>query len=288
MMITPLQSLMEGRPRDIVSLVNTARELCQEIALCGLSRSGFFDVAAFQGGTCLRIFHGLDRFSEDLDFCVTNPGSAFDIRKYVPYIETEFGSYGLEVIPEIREVEGGNITGCMLKGKLRDILKQFGVIDDEMKLIHPDTLLRIKMDVDTDTPEGFRLEHVYKGVPFCYSATLMDISTLFAGKTSATICRHWGKRFKGRDLFDFEWYVSNSIPLNKSFLKSNLIREGRLAETDELDYATLQHILHERFEEIDYDSAREDVRSFVYSQNNDINLWNADYFIKLSAGIKMV
>lgn len=278
---------MEGRPRDTVSLINAAREISQEIALCGLSRGGFFDVAAFQGGTCLRIFHGLDRFSEDLDFGLTDPGTSFDIRKYAPYIENEFGSHGLDVHPMIREVEGGNITGCMMKGNLRDILRQFGASDDEMRLIHPDTLLRIKMDVDTDTPDGFQVEHVYKGVPFCYPATLMNIHTLFASKTSATICRHWGKRFKGRDLFDFEWYVNNGISLNKEFLKSNLVRDGRLSESEELDYDTLQRILRDRFEEIDYDSAREDVRSFVLSGSRDFDRWNADHFIELGSRIKM-
>lgn len=287
-MITPLKSLMEGKPRDTVSLINTVREISQEIVLCGLSRGGFFDVAAFQGGTCLRIFHGLDRFSEDLDFGLTKPDASFDMRKYIPFIENEFGSHGLDVHPVIREVEGGNITGCMMKGNLRDILRQFGVTEEEMKLIHPDTLLRIKMDVDTDTPDGFRVEHVYKGVPFCYPATLMDMPTLFAGKTSATICRHWGKRFKGRDLFDFEWYVNHGISLNKEFLRSNLIRDGRLAEDEELDDATLQRILHDRFEEINYDSAREDVKSFVLSGSTDFDRWNSDHFIELGSRIKMI
>ena len=47
---------------------NALREIAQEIALCGLARTNFFKHTSFIGGSCLRIVHGLRRFSEDLDF----------------------------------------------------------------------------------------------------------------------------------------------------------------------------------------------------------------------------
>lgn len=40
---------------------NAEQEVCQKITLAGLRRGGFFEHAAFYGGTCLRLFHNLPR-----------------------------------------------------------------------------------------------------------------------------------------------------------------------------------------------------------------------------------
>ncbi len=61
---------------------NVMKEVVQEIVLCGLSRIGFFSEAAFYGGTALRIFYGLDRFSEDLDFSLIQTNTNFTFNKY--------------------------------------------------------------------------------------------------------------------------------------------------------------------------------------------------------------
>ena len=63
-----VQSLHPQTPQEVT---NAKHEVMQQIALAGLWRGGFFDHAAFYGGTCLRIFHGLRRFSEDMDFTQT-------------------------------------------------------------------------------------------------------------------------------------------------------------------------------------------------------------------------
>ncbi|NTW70474.1 MAG: transposase [Chlorobiaceae bacterium] len=61
------------------------KEILQEVSLYGLWRADFFEVAAFQGVTCLRILHGLPRFSEDLDFILRTPDKKF---RWNPYFET--------------------------------------------------------------------------------------------------------------------------------------------------------------------------------------------------------
>ena len=58
--------------------INALKEIIQEIILSGLARGNFFDEAAFYGGTALRIFYKLDRFSEDLDFALIYPNKNFD------------------------------------------------------------------------------------------------------------------------------------------------------------------------------------------------------------------
>jgi predicted nucleotidyltransferase component of viral defense system len=77
---------------------NAIKEIMQEIVLCGLSRAGFFKEAAFYGGTALRIFYGLDRFSEDLDFSLMKENTEFDLQSYFPALEKEVKSFGLNMV----------------------------------------------------------------------------------------------------------------------------------------------------------------------------------------------
>ena len=72
------QMLRQHETETLTDKKNGIKEVVQEIVLCGLSRAGFFKEAAFYGGTALRIFHGLDRFSEDLDFSLMAPNPGFD------------------------------------------------------------------------------------------------------------------------------------------------------------------------------------------------------------------
>ena len=83
--------------RDLYDRKNAMKEIMQEIVLCGLSRANFFQEAAFYGGTALRIFYGLDRFSEDLDFSLKTEDDAFDLALYFPALEKEVRSFGLNL-----------------------------------------------------------------------------------------------------------------------------------------------------------------------------------------------
>ena len=98
-MHSSIESMLDKyKPKNIVDHKNALKEIVQEIALLGLFRSGFFNRAAFYGGTALRIFYGLDRFSEDLDFSLLSPTSNFDLSNYSKYIQDELGAYGFEMI----------------------------------------------------------------------------------------------------------------------------------------------------------------------------------------------
>lgn len=76
---------------------NAIFEVNQQMILAGLYAGGFFESAAFYGGTCLRIFHGLQRFSEDMDFSLLTQDDKFDFTKYFPAIIDAFAMVGREV-----------------------------------------------------------------------------------------------------------------------------------------------------------------------------------------------
>lgn len=284
-MNTVLSSLIREWPSELLPASNKIREICQEIALSGLSRSNFFDNMAFHGGTSLRVFYGLERFSEDLDFCqITN--SLPDPEIVANFIEKEFESLGLEFNVNIRPRDSSNINIFYIKGNKRDAMKAFGSPEDMLNLVNPDAVIKIKMDMDTKTPEGFRLTHEYKTTPFNYSVTILDRPSLFAAKTSAVLCRHWKNRTKGRDLFDFEWYINNNTPLNTVYLINNLLREGKI-ESPDSSKDELLTIMKERFDSIDYDSALLDLYPYI-DLDKMPNNWSPDHFIDLTKKIVFI
>ena len=101
--------------------INAMKEIIQEIVICGLSRGGFFNEAAFYGGTALRIFYGLNRFSEDLDFALLEPNKNFDLSKYFSFVEKEVLAYGLNLKIETKEkTKDSNILSAFLKGDTKE------------------------------------------------------------------------------------------------------------------------------------------------------------------------
>ena len=114
------------KPQNNEERENAIKEIMQEIVLAGLSRGGFFDKAAFYGGTCLRIFHGLNRFSEDLDFALLEKNPNFQLEAYFPALEKEFQSYGIDIIIESKNKDEKNaIQSAFLKGNTLMLMMSF-------------------------------------------------------------------------------------------------------------------------------------------------------------------
>lgn len=268
--------------RDENTIVNNIRELVQEAILCGLGRGRFFDVAAFHGGTSLRIFHGLGRFSEDLDFCLLNPSKELELDRYRTYVEHELQALGLDMEVITQSNDGPRpISGGKVKGNMRDIMRVCGFEEETVHRMNPGTKLYIKFDIDTDTPQGFGIEHVYRTYPFCYPATLLDLPSLFAGKVGAVLTRQYHNRVKGRDLYDFQWYIENGARLNIDYLRSNLLRSDFISRNDPFDRDAIIRMLRERFETLDFQSAIDDVSRFV-KDDSQLHDWTPEYFIGLS------
>ena len=135
--------------------VNALKEVIQEIVLSGLARGNFFEDAAFYGGTALRIFYNLDRFSEDLDFALLNKNINFDLSEYFNYIEKELNAYGLNLEIKTKEKSAhSNITSAFLKGDtIKQILKFFPK-EENTKYNSLLKDIKIKFEVDINPPMG--------------------------------------------------------------------------------------------------------------------------------------
>mgnify|MGYP004595119499 CR=1 FL=1 len=268
--------------------INALKEVIQEIVLSGLSRGGFFEKAAFYGGTALRIFYNLDRFSEDLDFALLSPDANFDLSKYFNYIEEELKAYGLNMSVSSKEKsKETSITSAFIKGDtLEHVLKFFPneenyTYDSILKMI------KIKFEVDINAPFGATYEEKIKLLPFTHQILLYDKSSLFAGKVHAILCRNWKTRTKGRDLYDYVFFLANDIRVNFELLKNKLIASGVIKKGEKFDIDALRGMLTNKFKDINYAEAKNDVLPFIKDAYK-LDSWNEDFFIKLTQNLNFM
>ena len=249
---------------------NALHEVMQQIALAGLYRGGFFDHAAFYGGTCLRIFHQLPRFSEDMDFSLLQPNKEFMLEDYFKPIINEFSALGREVVinKKVKKNES-NIESAFLKDDTAIYNLQF----------RTERTVRIKLELDTDPPLGFSTESKLLLLPYSFMTRCYTLPSLYAGKMHALLFRKWSNRVKGRDWYDFEWYVKNNIALDFTHFCKRVMQFESLKE-EYLSHESFKELLKEKIIKTNMDMIRSDVKPFLKDPEG-INIWSANYFLQL-------
>lgn len=246
----------------------------QKIALAGLTRAGFFNHAAFYGGTCLRLLHGLTRYSEDMDFSLTEKNPNIHLENYFPAIIEEFKLVGLDV--ELTKKEK-KIFGRVESAFLKEDTEAYDITFQTRKM------MKVKIELDTDPPLSFETEQKLLTEPYPFYVTSMSLPCLFAGKIHALVYRAWQRRVKGRDWYDFEWYVRKNIPLSFTHLRE------RIHEfTGEwLDQAAFMQQLNDKLANTSIDMVKKDVMPFIYGRSpRELDFWSNEYFLELSSRIK--
>jgi predicted nucleotidyltransferase component of viral defense system len=250
------------------------REIIQEVILASLGKFGFFKMATFQGGTCLRIFYGLNRFSEDLDFTLIEPNQEFEWSKYLEQVVKDVAVFGYKMEITDRHASESTVKLGFLKDYAIGKILQLQYAGNTSIL----GKIKIKLEIDTKPPLGGLNEMKYLDFPYVSQVTVQKPSTLFAGKLHALLCRTY---VKGRDWYDFIWCTARKTEVNYHYLTQALRQPGPWKKIDiPIDRTWLHDALHQKIESIDWDTAKKDVRRFIpiYEQSA-LDLWNADLFI---------
>jgi len=248
------------------------REILQEVALYLLWRAGLFKVAAFQGGTSLRILHRLPRFSEDLDFILKGPDPAFEWTPYRDKLTDGLAEFGLhsEVLDKSRMEQ--NIRKAPLKDNS---------IGNQLNLSFyqggSDRRLTIKLEIDVNPPSGSGFDYSYLDFPLDYEICHQDLSSNFSLKIHALLCRSY---LKGRDWYDFNWYIKQGVTPNLPLLQNALTQYGPWENrTLSVDINWLKAALLEKIEAIDWSDARRDVERFLKPvEKQSLELWSNRFF----------
>lgn len=269
------------RPQTPMDYQNATREIVQEIALLGLWRGGFFEHAAFYGGTALRIFHGLRRFSEDLDFTLLQPDSQIRLENFLSGVAMELESWGFSFEAETKSSGGkSGIESAFLKGNTQVNFLHIGAPQDLTRKLPRQQKLQIKLEMDLEPPPAANTEVRTQLLPSPYQVKLYDLPSLFAGKLHAVLCRGWKSRVKGRDLYDFVWYVSRQIQPNLTHLEARMRQSGHWSGGP-ITPQTLMGLLVERFAQLNFKQAADEVRVFLADQR-ELELWSREFFDDLA------
>ena len=271
-----------------VDYENALKEIIQEVALLALWRAKFFQHAAFYGGTALRILYGLDRFSEDIDFSLLKPSTEFDITPYLVAIEAELN--GLDFNVEVVKVEKSidtPIESAFIKAGTKEHLLQIEVPEIIAERIARTDRLKIKLEVDTDPPSGFETEGKTLLQPIAFAVNTYKQPDLFAGKIHAILQRAWvGGRIKGRDYYDFVWYVGRGTSVHLSHLEQRLRQTGAWTSEGPMTQQGLCRLLEEKFSLLDFELAKKDVLPFI-KDSAAVELWSPDFFLSLLPQLKV-
>lgn len=277
--------LSEYNPKNKDEAQSALREIMQDVALAGLYRGGFFEKAAFYEGTALRIFHGLDRFSEDLDFSLLQPDPDFSLDKYLEAIRLEFQALGMQVsIKEKKKAKDTHVDSAFLKSEtiwkeivLEGIIPQSGLAQQAN--------IKIKIEVDTMPPVGFETEEKLLLRPFSFYVKCFTRPHLFAGKMHALLFRKWKENVKGRDWYDFEWYMKKGVAMNLKHFIERAKGSGDLAN-EQLTEEQFKKLLTARINSVDMEKVRADAVRFI-PDSSKLDIWSKQYFSDLSAHIKV-
>ncbi len=254
------------------------KEITQEVMLLALSRQDFFSKAEFHGGTALRILYGLQRFSEDLDFALLTPNNNFSLTPYLQNLSDELRAFGYEF--EIKD-----------RSKANNVVKKAFLKDDSIgKVIflmknNISKKLTIKIEVDTNPPLGANTEIKYLDFPSPFGIKTKDLPSSFAGKTHALLCRNY---IKGRDWYDFIWYVSRKTPINLALLENALKQNGPWKDQPlSINTNWLAEALNNKINSIDWQTAKQDVAVFIKPHEQaSLDVWGEDFFLSETKRLK--
>ena len=273
--------LEEYNLKNVTEQENALQEVMQHYILASLSRAGFFKLAMFHGGTCLRIVNKLPRFSEDLDFLLKEPNPLFNWEPFLDAVKGDCANEGIEFEIQDKSQAKSAVRKAFLKtdsvGKILLLRLPFER--------HNHRKLRIKLEVDTNPPQGSICETSYITFPATFALTSQTLESSFALKLHALLCRSYTK---GRDWFDFVWYVARAIKPNIPLLQSALMQQGPWqGKKVDLSSQWLHDALSAVIGKTDWNIAKFDVQRFLpHSEQQGLQLWNQDFFMQFTSRLK--
>lgn len=264
-------------PGNVQEYDRALREIIQHLALLGLWRAGFFEHAAFYGGTALRIIHGLPRFSEDIDFSLLRPRPDFSLESSLSGLRTELAGFGFDTDVTVSEKKMSTVASAFVKANTRVYVLKVASTPGLAVTIPSNQTMKIKLEVDTDPPGNFSTEVIPILFPQPFFAKVYSLPDLFAGKMHCVLFRAWKKRVKGRDWYDMIWFLRRGERLHLSHLEQRMRGSGDWTEERELREGDFLDIYKNRVDATNFTQAASDVLPFI-EDPRELDIWGSDFF----------
>ncbi|MHB8870248.1 MAG: nucleotidyl transferase AbiEii/AbiGii toxin family protein [Thermoleophilia bacterium] len=274
--------------RSTQDYTRALREVFQELSLLGLWRAKFFEHSAFYGDTALRILHGLDRFSEDLDFSLLTPDAHFDLGRYLAGLERELAAFGLtvSVTPKPKATRSA-VQSAFLKAGTLEHLLVIGAGAALTRGVPGNQMIKVKLEVDRDPPGGFDTQTHFLLRPLPFSVRAYTLPDLFAGKMHALLFRRWKNRVKGRDWYDLVWFAAHHPALHLAHLEQRMRQSGDWTAEAALDEAKFGDLFAQVVGNLDVTRAARDVEPFL-RRPESLEVWSREFFLDIGRRIEIV
>jgi hypothetical protein len=210
----------------------------------------------------------------DLDFILKEPNPDFEWSGYLYQLLDGLQEFGLQS----EALDKSQMDQRVKKALLKD-----NSVTNQLNLAfyrgRPGQKLNIKLEIDVEPPRGSGFEYSYLDFPLDFEVCHQDLSSNFSLKIHALLCRPY---LKGRDWYDFNWYVKQNIQPNLTHLQAALIQYGPWEGQEiEIDSDWLNHILLEKVATIDWSEAVRDVERFLSTaEKESLKLWSSRFFTK--------
>ena len=266
--------IREYAPASAVEQENVLQELMQHYVLASLSRAGMFSEAIFHGGSCLRIIHGMSRFSEDLDFLLKRPDPGFRWKKYLEAVDRDCAQEGIEFGLLDKSAADNAVQKAFLK---TDSIGKVLLLALPFERPNP-RKIRIKLEIDTNPPAGSAFQTSYITFPGVAAVTIQTLPSGFGTKAHALLCRRY---VKGRDWYDFVWYTSRKIKPDLELLQNALFQQGPWAGRPlEMTPEWFFDNMGAAIRRVDWREASSDVRRFVPTvEQPGLDAWSTEFFL---------
>jgi len=283
-----LEEILNLKEKENTSIIKLRlREIVQKIILIGLSKADFFKVASFYGGTALRIMYDLNRHSEDLDFSLNYYNNDFSLEPYINRIKEEALSYGIELNVEIKNKKVNSaIESAFAKLNTYQTFVTFRIDKKINERLHKDEVLKVKFEIDCHPALGFNKETKWLVHPEFVPIEVLDLSSLFSGKINAILCRNYKNNVKGRDYYDFLFFISKGINPNMNYLRNKLIDSNKINENDFFDIEVLKKMLIEMIKKVDFTKVKEDIAKYLIN-NEDLSYISESLFVDAISKLKL-
>lgn len=251
--------------------LNALKEVTQEVILYALSKTSFFNRAHFCGGTALRIIHGLNRFSEDLDFSTNTVEEDFQFDDYMNEVLLTLKQYGLDM-----KVKKSKDDSFIKARELKEDSSKWTLSFPSNKKLKK---VLIKLEIDTNPPLGAVQSKANLDFPLLHQVKIGSMETLFSGKIYALLCRRF---MKGRDWYDLLWYIKKKSNINYELLENALFQMGPYQDKKlKVDRDFVIRELSSKIKAIDWRALRSDVERFLRPEElSTLKIWDEGLFLE--------
>ena len=203
-------------------------------------------------------------------------------------VEKELQAFGFNVhVEKINKGVTSPIQSAFLKTNTLNELLVITMDKSLVRGVRRNQVLKVKLEVDTDPPQGFSTESKYLLQPIPFAVRTYTLPDLFAGKMHAVLCRKWKSRVKGRDWYDLVWYVTNHPELHLSHLEQRMRQSGHWSGDGILGEKIFRESLHAGIDSVNVDQARLEVEPFL--KNAEVlEIWSKDFFHEIVSRIKVI